>query len=184
MALVCLLALPGAALADSGSGSVTVTAASSAKFTFTFSTATLSFGTTDPMGVEPPGVSGVDVLHDELNDAGTYYVWKGAGSGLAVAVKSNKAWSGTIAVSAAPGNPVGMDVSAGVLRFIENGTPPATFAAADNATSLSPSPAPGSWQSSHSKGPVTFNDLFLLRVLWTDEPGEYGFTITYTATAA
>ena len=165
----------------SGAGAVTeaVTASgtNNAKITIAISDATAAFGTTlTPDGVASDSSDTVDAYTDATN--GSYYKWSAAGSGVGITVKSNKVWDGTIEASENAGTSGDITVAGGSLKWAESDC--ASYAACDSTTAFETSPA--SWKSSVAKGVNSYNQWYSLRVRWTDDPGTFSSTVTYTVT--
>jgi hypothetical protein len=164
-----------AAPASADSGAVTVTATNNAKLTMTIGAPSANFGSAlDPTGA---GTSGqVSATASGSGDQGVYYVW--SPSGALVTVKSNKTWNGTVQASENSGSATSLSVASGALRF--DSSAPSTYAAASTASAFSATPA--TWQQNHAKGSSSFTYNYLLRVDWSDDPGTFSSTVTYSAT--
>jgi hypothetical protein len=164
-----------AAPASADSGAVTVTATNNAKLTMTIGTPSAHFGSAlDPTGAGTAGQ--VSATAPGSGDQGVYYVW--SPSGALVTVKSNKTWNGTVQASENSGSATSLSVASGALRF--DASNPSTYAAASTASAFATTPT--TWQQNHTKGSSSFTYNYLLRVDWSDDPGTFTSTVTYSAT--
>jgi hypothetical protein len=182
-ALAAALALVVAsAPASADTGTVTVTATNNAKITMTIGSATANFGTAlDPTGAGTGGQVGA-TAPSGTGDQGVYYVWSPGGA--LVTVKSNKTWNGYAYASENSGSATSLSIASGALRFDTSAPTAYSAASAASAFAIAPStlPTTGNWQTNHANGTSSFSYDYLLRVDWTDDPGTFSSTVTYTAT--
>lgn len=162
--------------AQSASGTVTVTATDNAKLTIAISDQNASFG--DSVAPDGTGVGGeVSSVVSISGAEAAYYIWTPSTTPL-VTVKSNRMWNGTVSATENTGTSNTMTIASGVLRW--STAVPDSYAEAAGATAFSTSPAV--WQTNHGPGRASFTYYFLLRVDWTDTPGTFSSTVTYSAT--
>jgi hypothetical protein len=166
--------------ASAATGTVTVTATVNATITISIADTTAAFGTNlDPLGTDSNSADGVtDVQSAGTPPAtGSYYIWKTGG--VAVTVGSNATWNGTVAASANSGTSSSMTIASGVLRW-KDGSAPASYSDCSSATSFNT--AASTWKSAVPRGNTTYTTYYCLRDDWTDDPGTFASTVTYTAT--
>ena len=177
-----LLMVASTGLAAAETGGVSASGTNNAKMTVTISDATSDFGTSlDPNGTDSNSSDTVLDYQGSTGNQGTYYVWKSAGAGVDVTVKSNKVWSGTVDAAENAGTSTTMTIASGVLKFAET-TAPTTYAGCGSATNFSAMPQ--TWKTSIGAGVNKYTSFYCLRVDWDDAPGTFSSSITYTATQA
>lgn len=169
-----------AAPANAATGTVSVTATVNATITISIADTTAAFGTNlDPLGTDSNSSDGVfDFQSAGAPPAtGSYYVWKTGG--VAITVGSNTTWNGTLSASANTGTSSSMTIASGVLRW-KDGSAPASYSDCSSATSFNT--AASTWKSAVPRGNTTYTTYYCLRDDWTDDPGTFISTVTYTAT--
>jgi len=152
----------------------------------TISTITSAFGA----GLAPDGVtSDQAVVGVGYTDAtGAYYVRDRNGSAFAVmiTVRSSKAWDGNVLATENSGT-AGATIAGGSLRWklgdLANLTDAQAGTAFSTTSNTSVFTTASSCLSGSAKQPgtCTFNYDYSLRVLWTDTPGTFSSSLTYTA---
>ena len=173
-------ALGVASPASAATGTVTVTATNNATISISIADTTAAFGTNlDPSGTDSNSSDGVFDFQSAGTPpaTGSYYVWKTGG--VAVSVASNTTWNGTVSASANTGTSTSMTIASGALRW-KDGSAPASYSDCSSATSFTSTA--GTWKSNVSKGNNTYTTYYCLRDDWTDDPGTFASTVTYTAT--
>jgi hypothetical protein len=184
LALVTTIGHAVAAPATAATGTVNVTGTNNSVMTVSFDDATAAFGTTlTPDGVDSDSSDTVVDFQGSSGNEGSYYVWRAAGSGVAVTVKSNATWNGTIGAAANSGTATSLAVPAsgatGALRWCE-GSAPTSYATAAACNGFTTTAA--SWKSSVSRGVNTYTQFYALRADWNDDLGTFISTVTYTVT--
>jgi hypothetical protein len=177
--LVAVAAIP----AGAASGGVSASGTNNANITITLSDSTADFGTNlDPSGTASNSSDTVVARVGSTGNEGAYYEWKAnGGSGLTVTVKSNKTWNGTVQASENSGTSSSMTVASGALRYAE-GSEPTSYAACSSGTAFATTAQ--SWKSNVAKGKSSYTQYYCLRVDWTDDPGTFASSTTYTVTQA
>ena len=171
--LVSALAL-NVSLAGAEVGGVTASGTNNAKITVTIADAFADFGSNlDPSGIDS------NSSDTALDYQGSFYVWKSGG--MAVSVKSNKVWNGTVQAAENIGTSTSMSIASGVLTYVESSAP-TTYAACSAGTAFATTAS--TWKSSVAKGSSAYTVYYCLRVDWDDDPGTFSSSITYTATQA
>ncbi len=164
-------------------GNVTASGQNNAKISITIDDGSANFGANlDPEGTDSD--SSPDTVLDyqgSTGNEGSYYVWKAAGTGLSIEVKSNKVWNGTYQATENGGTAASMTIAGSVLLF-SGGSEPASYGDCGSATTLTTTPT--SWVSSVAKGNTAYTHYYCLRVDWDDDPGTFSSTVTYTVTQA
>jgi len=149
-----------------------------AKITVSVDDTSATFGTNlDPSGTDSNSIDTVLDYQGSSGNQGSYYMW--SVSGVAVAVKSNKVWNGTLSATENGGTATSMTVLSGVLKYSE-GVEPNSYINCGLSTSFTTAPA--SWKASVAKGKYTYIHYYCLRVDWDDDPGTFSSTVTYTVT--
>jgi len=177
--LVAVMALPAGAASGGVSGSGT----NNAKITITLSDTTADFGTNlDPSGAASNSGDVVESNVGSSGNEGAYYEWKASGgTGLTIEVKSNKAWDGTVQATENSGTSSSMTIASGALRYVE-GSQPTSYATCAAGTAFQTTAQ--TWKSNVAKGKSSYVQYYCLRVDWTDDPGTFASTTTYTVTQA
>ncbi len=173
-ALAILVPITSHNVEGQAAGTVTVTATNNAKITISISDATAAYG----VNVAPDGTGTGGEITSVTSTTGTegaYYIWTPSITPL-VRVKSNKTWNGTIAAAENSGSSSSMTISSGALRY--STSVPGTYSAA--SSELAFTTAAADWQTNHAKGNSTYTFYYLLRVDWTDDPGTFSSTVTYS----
>ena len=177
-----LLAIMSAGVAGAATGGVSASGTNNAKITVTITDAGSDFGSNlDPEGTNSASTDTVLDYQGSTGNQGSYYVWKAAGAGVNVEVKSNKVWNGTVEATENGGTATSMTVASGVLKYAET-TEPTTYSACDSGTAFATTAA--TWKSSVAKGANTYTYFYCLRVDWSDDVGTFSSSVTYTATQA
>ncbi|MHB0869078.1 MAG: hypothetical protein ACYC5J_06430 [Chloroflexota bacterium] len=185
-----VLVAPAGAVGGTDTGTVSVTASNAAKITMALSSDSNgdlpSFGSgLDPAGATPNAPTGTVVPYTDAS-SGAYYVWSGkTDHGVTVAVKSNKAWTGTLLGTESSGTADGgWSVASGALRFAV-GAKPTSYAAASGASQVPLTGTPEAAWATATKGTSSTDLFFSLRVGWGDEPPavgtQFSSTVTFTA---
>ncbi|MBI4337968.1 MAG: hypothetical protein HY683_09110 [Chloroflexi bacterium] len=161
--------------------SVTNTTTAPATIRISISDATADFGSNlDPSGPASNSADTVLAAVSGTGTQGTYYVWKSAsGTGMAVTVKSNKPWDGTLSAAENAGTSPTLTVASGVWRYAEGSAPSSYSGCASTAaftTALSP------WKAGVGPGVAAYTHFYCLRIDWTDTPGTFTSTATYSVT--
>jgi len=185
-ALVLGATVMGTRDAHADAGNVAVTATSVAKFTFSISVGALAFGAAlDPAGggAVAPVVSYVDPA-----DSGAYYVNNGTPATFAVVVtiKSNKAYTGNVAAPAGQTGTSGQPLASlkwklGDITDYVTANGATAFTVATDASAFTAASTCSSG-TALAKGNCVFNYDYALNVLWTQDPGTFIATVTYTGT--
>jgi len=169
--------------AGAASGGVSASGTNNANITITLSDSTADFGTNlDPSGTASNSSDTVVARAGSTGNQGAYYEWKAnGGTGLSIEVKSNKTWNGTVQASENSGTSSSMTVASGALKYAE-GSEPTSYAACAAGTAFATTAQ--TWKSNVSKGKSTYTQYYCLRVDWTDDPGTFASSTTYTVTQA
>lgn len=158
-------------------GTVQVTATNAAKFSMTLSTATSNFGTN--LGPDGTDSNQSDVTDYVDGNNGAYYVKSNPGFAQTVEVKSNQAWSGSVAATENSGTS-GMKIANSSLRWSSGNM--ASLSDAQSGTAFSTAANNTVFGAvNQPKGVNVYNYDYSMRVLWTDDPGTFNSTVTYTA---
>jgi hypothetical protein len=177
--LVSALAL-NVSLAGAEVGGVTASGTNNAKITVTIADASADFGSNlDPSGIDSNSSDTALDYQGSSGNQGSFYVWKSGG--MAVSVKSNKVWNGTVQAAENIGTSTSMSIASGVLTYVESSAP-TTYAACSAGTAFATTAS--TWKSSVAKGSSAYTVYYCLRVDWDDDPGTFSSSITYTATQA
>jgi hypothetical protein len=161
--------------ASADTGTIAVSATNNAKLTMTIGTSSANFGASlDPTGAGASGQASA-TAPSTSGDQGVYYVW--SPSAPLVTVKSNKTWNGSMQATENTGSAASLSLASGALRF--GTTLPHTYDDARNGSAFSSTAT--SWQANHIKGVSSFSYNYYLRVDWSDDPGTFNSTVTYTA---
>ena len=161
--------------ASADTGSVSISATNNAKLTMMIGGSSANFGASlDPTGAGASGQVSATAA-GTTGDQGVYYVW--TPSTPLVTVKSNRTWNGTVQATENTGTATSLSVSTGALRY--GTSTPSTYADAASGAPLTSSAS--SWQTNHAKGVSSFAYDYFLRVDWSDDPGTFNSTVTYTA---
>ena len=184
MGLVGLFALLTTSSAGAVADTVAATGTNNAKITLTLSGDsgdTADMGTAlDPDGSTASSTDTVTAYVEPTGDIGAYYAWEGSGgSGLTVKVKSNKVWDGSVGASENSGTAGQITIANGSFTFTED-SDPASYADCDAGTDFVVSPAANAWKDDVAKGVNSYVHRYCLRTLWTDDPGTFISTVTYT----
>ena len=166
--------------ATAATGNVSVSGTNNAKITITIADSSSDFGTNlDPSGPDSNSPDSVSDYQGSSGNQGSYYVWKAAGSGNLITIKSNKAWNGMVAATENSGSSSSMTIASGALRHSE-GSAPTSYSEAASATAFQTTAQ--SWKSSVAKGVNSYFHFYSLRVDWDDDPGTFSSTINYEVT--
>ena len=134
----------------------------------------------DPDASTASSTDTVTAYAEPTGDVGAYYAWEGSGgSGLTVKVKSNKVWDGSVGASENSGTAGQITIANGSFTFTED-SDPASYADCDAGTDFVVSPAANAWKDDIAKGVNSYVHRYCLRILWTDDPGTFISTVTYT----
>jgi hypothetical protein len=173
------IGLAAAPAANAANGTVAVTGTNNGTISVSIADASADFGTNlAPDGTDSSSSDSVVDYQGSTGNQGSYYVWRAAGSGLGVTVRSNQVWNGTVDASANSGTATSLSIASGALGYCT--AAPASYAAAAACTDFATSAA--TWQTNHAKGNTTFTYYYALRVDWDDDPGTFISTVTYAAT--
>ena len=179
--MIATLAI-SASVADAETGGVSASGTNNAKLTVTIADPSSDFGANlDPTGTDSTSGDSVLDYQGSTGNQGSQYVWKAAGSGLTIDVASNKVWNGTAEATENAGTSASMTIASGVMKYVET-TEPTSYSDCDAGTAFATTAA--TWKSSIAKGKSTFTYYYCMRVDWTDDPGTFSSSITYTATQA
>jgi hypothetical protein len=164
--------------AGADSKSVVVTASNASKLTMTLSTNTSDFGS----GLDPTGAGAVgDVVSYNDQPNGAYYVKKGdANFAQTVTVNSNAAWNGSAQAAERVGTS-GMTIAGGSLRWKSGNMSSLPDAQGGSAFTTTPDTNVFGTGPQPKGANNTYNFDYSLRVLWTDDPGTFSSTVTYSA---
>jgi len=160
--------LPVRAHADtSSSATVNVTATVASKITITVNQSSITFGNVYPDGT---GAASGFTGFAYSDGSGACYVYN---TKLTATVRSNKAWTSTFSVESNANNK---------LRYC-TALPSSLSGESDSQITAFPTSSSPATGPSGNKGTSTKDLHYVaLSVLWTDDPGTFSSTVTYTAT--
>ncbi|MBI2872639.1 MAG: hypothetical protein HYY00_05555 [Chloroflexi bacterium] len=177
MALMAVLVVAAVSTASGETAGVSATATNNAKITISVNDSGADFGTNlDPTGPASDSADGV-TAHTSAG-VGAFYEWKTGG--MSVTVSSNKLWDGSVTASTSTGTSASMTIASGVLK--RTATDPTSYSDCNSATSLATSAVSNNWKDDIAKGVNSYTEYYCLRVAWTDDPGTFISTVTYTVT--